>query len=182
MVPKPWEVKTSVYAKDDPLKFWPPADWKLAGYGSTIDGEVLYDFYRPHEPVYVPGYGPDDVPQQSLTRQEFKDECDVNVIMKQYEGAWPPPPATPPVFMDFSEVPDSLMGAFQFLDAANVEFMKLPASVRLQFNNSPFEFVDFASDPGNLDQMREWGLAPKPPEAPAASPAPPPTPPSGDGK
>ncbi|QCQ84712.1 internal scaffolding protein [Blackfly microvirus SF02] len=134
--------------------------------------EVTNDFYKSNgsDTAYF-----DDTP--SLTRQEFADECDINVLMARYEktGALPEAKGSP-VYMDFTEMPDTLMGTLSMLDAAQAEFMRLPAHIRKEFDNDPVMFVDFASDPNNIDQLREWGLA-KPKEAPDAEREPPPPPP-----
>ena len=53
---------------------------------------------------------------------------------------------------------------------ADQAFMELPADVRLRFNNDAGSFVDFASDPDNLDEMRELGLAINPAVATEPSP------------
>lgn len=118
----------------------------------------------------------------SLTRQEFADECDINSIMARYEGhviGGPGnlPPANP-VYFDFAAAPQTLLEFLTFMQDADRQFMTLPAAVRREFDNDPKLFVDFASDPENLDQMRTWGLAPKaPPEAPQAPTAVPAVPP-----
>lgn len=117
--------------------------------------------------------------EPSLTRQEFKDECDINSLMARYEGHVTGGPGNlmpaEPMYIDFANLPQDLMGYLAFMDDAQAAFMSLPAMVRREFDNSPHEFVAFASDPGNLDQMRTWGLAApaKPSAEPAASPAPP---------
>ncbi|QCQ84839.1 internal scaffolding protein [Blackfly microvirus SF02] len=120
----------------------------------------------------------------SLTRQEFADECDINSLMKRYEGHVTGGPGNmgplEPMYLDFVNLPQDLMGYLQFMDDAERSFMSLPAIVRKEFDNSAHEFVAYASDPGNLDQMRSWGLAPpaKPLEpvqekaSPASSPEP----------
>ena len=128
------------------------------------------DFYVPHDPVYAPGFGPGDPEPKSMTRQEFAEECDVNVLMAKYEktGVWPNVPGTEPVYLDVSAVPD-LMTAMQYLEDAERAFMTLPAKVRREFDNDPVKFVDFASSKDNLTQMRDWGLAP-PVELPDADP------------
>lgn len=125
----------------------------------------------------------------SLTRQEFAEECDINVLMARFDGALADPMRSVrlPVYYDFTEMPGSLMEAMQVMQTGQEAFMRLPATVRREFDNDPAAFVDFASDPANLDQMRTWGLAPpKPPEAapivgpvgqaPAAGGAPAPSP------
>lgn len=119
----------------------------------------------------------------SLTRQEFAEECDINVLMSKYDThvIGGPGNLSPmePMYADFTQVPDTLLGYMNFMDEAQRNFMSLPARVRREFDNNAHEFVAYASDPANLEQMRAWGLAPpaKPPEpAPVASPVPAPAP------
>lgn len=106
----------------------------------------------------------------SLTRQEFSEECDINVIMAQYEktGVISHVNQREPMYVDYTMIPDDLMGTMAQLKLGEEAFMSLPASVRKEFDNNALNFVEFASDPENLDQMREWGLAPpvKAPDAP----------------
>lgn len=112
----------------------------------------------------------------SLTRQEFAAECDINSIMSKYEGhlADPMKSVREPMYVDFTGMPNTLMEAMSVLHRGSDAFMSLPAAVRREFNNDPAEFLDFAYDPDNMDQLREWGLAkPKPPEvAPVIGPVP----------
>lgn len=108
----------------------------------------------------------------SMTRQEFADECDINNLMKQYEGHLANPMASlrEPVYVDFTAVPSTLMETMDILHAGTDAFMSLPASVRKEFDNNAVAFVDFASNPDNIDKLRELGLA-KPKPAPAPEPA-----------
>ena len=120
----------------------------------------------------------------SLTRQEFAEECDINTLMKRYDGhvIGGPGNMSPAnmMYADFTQVPGTLMEYHEFMQMAEAEFMRLPAVVRKEFENDPQQFVEFASDPENLPQMVTWGLAdPKkveqkapvePPGAPPASP------------
>lgn len=115
----------------------------------------------------------------SLTRQEFADECDINILMARYErtGAMPPLNQGVAQYIDLTTIPSDYQTALTMLADAETAFMSLPATVRREFNNDPREFVEFASDPENLPQMQTWGLAPptptpEPEPAPAASPAP----------
>lgn len=116
----------------------------------------------------------------SLTRQEFAEECDINSLMARYDahvigGPGNLVPAVP-MYFDFAAAPQTLLEFLTFMDGAQAQFMSLPANVRKEFDNDAKLFVDFASDPENLEQMRSWGLAPsaKAPEpaAGAVSPAP----------
>ena len=103
-----------------------------------------------------------------LTRQEFADECDLNVLMARYEktGLLPQHPNARPVYGDFADLP-TFQEAQHIIMAASDAFASLPARVRKEFDNDPAKFVEFASDPQNVDQMRSWGLA-KPLDAPSA--------------
>lgn len=112
----------------------------------------------------------------SLTRQEFAEECDINTIMARYNAhvIGGPGNLSPvePMYVDFAEMPQDLMGYLEFMQNAENAFMSLPAIVRKEFDNNAHEFVAFASDPASLGQMREWGLAPpaKVPEVPREQP------------
>lgn len=105
----------------------------------------------------------------SKTRQEFKDECDVNMIMDRYNktGEFPFKEAVPPVYYDFVGMPD-LQDALGHLRDADDAFMSLPANVRKEFDNDPVRFVEFATNADNVGKLREWGLAApeKVPDAP----------------
>lgn len=126
----------------------------------------------------------------SLTRQEFVEECDINTLMSKYDKHAGTGPGMlshqdPSMFYaDFTQLPDSLLEYHNYMDRAHSSFMTLPAAVRREFENDATMFVEFASDPENLSQMRTWGLAP--PEKVEAAPmkvevvspaAPPPGPP-----
>lgn len=113
----------------------------------------------------------------SLTRQEFAGECDINEIMKRNEPVTNFFDRREPVYMDLTDMPTDLQGTLNLVIEAEQAFMRLNANIRREFNNDAVQFVEFASDPGNLDQMREWGLAPPAPtpprsELPAAGPRP----------
>lgn len=135
----------------------------MISQGQNANGELIRDFYVEHAPVDL--VCADD----GLTRQEFKDECDINVLLAQYErtGVLPANDRLGQgQYLDLTDVPD-LQKAFQIIGQAEAAFMTLPASVRKEFDNDAMKFVAFAEDPGNIEKMRDWGLAPRPPEPPA---------------
>ncbi len=105
----------------------------------------------------------------SLTRQEFADECDINKLMAQYEKTGILPSSTnpgQPQYLDVSDIPD-LAEAHAILQEATAAFMRLPATVRRDFDNDALTFVKFAENPDNIEKLREWKLAPPlPVEAP----------------
>lgn len=100
-------------------------------------------------------------PAEGVTRQEFADDADVNVLMARFERTGQLPSNVgnnAPAYLDVSEVPD-LMTALSIVEDAKRAFMTLPARTRAEFENDPMAFVQFAQDPANLGRMREWGLA-----------------------
>lgn len=118
--------------------------------------EWKYGMFRPNRRSAT------DIPGVSVTRQEFQDECDVNILMARYDktGLFPTmaAPAAPRYF-DASEVPTDFRDVMDHMLAADAAFMTLPAKVRREFDNDPASFVEFAQNPDNLSKMREWGLA-----------------------
>lgn len=114
----------------------------------------------------------------SKTRQEFKDECDLSLLLKKF-GRTPEGRAAltnargfaeGAQFADVSAVPD-FRAARDAVNAANSNFMALPAIARRRFNNDPAEFLDFIQNPANRDEAISLGLA-----------KPRPVVPNGDGK
>lgn len=140
--------------------------------GSNSDGEVYEYWVRKDFMVETAITFPDD----GMTRQEFADECNINILLANYEqnGILPPLRPGEQQYFDTTGIPD-LAQAYDAIHAAEEAFMRLPASVRKELDNDPRRFVDYAEDPANLETMRKWGLAPpaEPVQAPA-EPAPPP--------
>ncbi|QCQ84945.1 internal scaffolding protein [Blackfly microvirus SF02] len=124
--------------------------------------------YWPHDRVLTP------VGTVSMTRQEFAEECDINVLMARYEKVGQLPQnlnGQVPQYLDLCDVPD-FQEAFELVADASRAFMSLPAGVRAEFGNNPAEFVTFAENPANIEQMRAWNLAPPAPVVPEPVTAP----------
>lgn len=115
----------------------------------------------------------------SRTKQSFKDECDVNAIMRRFEktGIIEHVNRFQGNYGDFTQVPENYHAAVNQVIAAQGMFMTLPARVRARFANDPGNFLAFMDDPANQEEMIALGLATRRPEA-----AEPPTvqPPEGD--
>lgn len=99
---------------------------------------------------------------EGMTQQHFRDECDVNKLMEQYSYSDLVLHATQfkGQYGDFTCIPDYQEACNQILKAEEM-FMTLPADIRVQFNNSPGEFLAFAGDEANKAKMQEMGLMPK---------------------
>lgn len=122
--------------------------------GLNSDGELIRDVFVEHVAVDL------ECPDDGVTRQEFRDECDINVLMASYErtGVMQHFNRMEPQYLDVSDVPD-LAKALSMVASAEAAFMTLPARVRAEFDNSAVKFVEFAEKPENVSKMREWGLA-----------------------
>lgn len=95
---------------------------------------------------------------ETMTKQSFKDECDINNILKKYQSTGlishvasqgryiNLPPA-----LDYHEATNLCLEAQKSFDG-------LPSSVRREFANDPGEFLSFVDDPKNVDRMEELGL------------------------
>lgn len=94
----------------------------------------------------------------SLTKQSFRDECDINNILRQFNVTGQlPAGSVQPQYGDFSGITD-YQSALNAVMAAQDSFLQLPAKLRARFDNDPALFVDFASDEANKDEMKALGL------------------------
>lgn len=86
-------------------------------------------------------------PEKSLTQQQFKDECDMNRIVKNaMKGIAPRYLARGvPQYGDFSEVPD-LREAYEVIEKAEEAFFALPAELRRELGNDPREIQNLTAD------------------------------------
>lgn len=138
----------------------------------TSKFRTQYDDYTDkHAAVFAAEIGEDE----GLVQQHMRDDCDVNVIMRRYQqtGELTHITAMAGEYGDYSEVLD-YQGGLEQIRLAEELFMELPSSVRDRFKNNPGEFIDFATNPENLSELRDMGLAPPVP-VPAAASAPSPT-------
>lgn len=109
--------------------------------------------YSPKERLITKIEGP------SMTKQEFKDECDINTIMAKYMQTG---------IIDFVNKHQA-----QYADVAAIDFQTaldqvnqaqnmfddLPSKIRERFQNNPGAFIDFMSNPDNGPEMVSLGLA-----------------------
>jgi phage internal scaffolding protein len=114
--------------------------------------------------------------EPTMTQQQFKDECDINVLAERFglTGVMPLNPNTPS-YGDFGEVFD-FQTAMNSIVATKANFMQLTASVRKRFSNDPQELLVFMENPANRQEAISLGLIPPPPvpphhPAPSAAPA-----------
>ena len=103
----------------------------------------------------------------SRTQQKFKEECDVNNILRNYvnTGVLNHVSDVAPQFGDFSQVPADYGEALALIQRSEEEFMKLPSDVRERFDNSPVGIIKFLQDENNREEAIKLGLVKQPVKA-----------------
>lgn len=102
----------------------------------------------------------------SMTEQHFKDECDINNIVAQYQQTGVMPSGDrQPLFGDFANFPQDLQASQAFFDEAAERFMQLSSDIRKRFGNDPVQLLSFLHDEKNREEAISLGLvnAPAPP-------------------
>lgn len=122
-----------------------------------VDGnEFQYDFKKRSDAAVNPTVG------ASLTVQSDAVDADINVIVRRFGiTGQMPQNLRLPEFGDFDGV-DNFLDAQAVIQAAEREFMSIPAEIRARFDNDPGVFFQVAAEPANIEYMRELGLAPRP--------------------
>lgn len=140
---------------------------------------TLPSIHTQFNPPADPGIGDFD---PSRTKQEFKEEADVNYILDQYEttGIGPPIANREPIFGDFSDPAlSNYQESLRVVAGAADLFERLPAKTRERFRNNPADLILFVQDKANAKEAVELGLIdfiPAKPQEPAPGPAPAPAP------
>lgn len=101
-----------------------------------------------------------DTGEESNVKQSFKDEVDVNKIVVRFQNTGVLPDATrgvAPLFLDVSEMP-SYQEALNHVRSVTEFFEALPAETREAFGNDPAFFMDFVSDPANVEEAAKYGV------------------------
>lgn len=95
----------------------------------------------------------------SLTKQSFRDQCDINIILKNYEntGMISHTNKSQGTYGDFTGISDYQSSLNAVITAQN-SFNELPAGLRKYFDNDPAKLIQFISDDKNYDQAYKLGL------------------------
>lgn len=97
---------------------------------------------------------------ESLTKQSFKDDCDINKIVKRYQktGVIEHVSRKRPRFGDAPAAGEDLLSAYLLVEEAEAMFSALPADIRRRFENDPAALLKFMDDPNNQAEAEELGL------------------------
>lgn len=142
-------------------------------------------WYQPHLEVNWTGEVLDlktgeFVKEASMTKQSFKEECDINNIIRQFSATGIVTHINEKAAQgDYVDLPDPLdyQESLNIVIAAQASFDGLPSSVRNRFGNDPTQFLAFLADPANQDEAIRLGLATD--NRPAPGPETPLKPPTG---
>lgn len=110
--------------------------------------------------------------ESPYTRQEYKDECDINTIMSRYQstGELPHLNQSHAQYLDVT-ASLSFQESMNFVAEAQSMFNELPSAIRDRFYNDPGQFLDFCSNDANRVELAQMGLLS--PEATSAALNPP---------
>jgi len=99
--------------------------------------------------------------EPSLAQQHYKDECDINNILRQFNitGLLPESPLSPR-YGDFTGIGD-YHTAMNRVIAVQDEFEALPAQIRARFDNDPAQLIEFLENSDNRPEAEELGLVEK---------------------
>lgn len=107
-------------------------------------------------------------PDDSVTQQQFAEECDINNIVRRFGLTGElPENYRAPVSGDFTGITD-YHTALTAVRQAEERFMEMPGELRYKFANDPNRLIGFLDDPNNRAEAIALGLVnPPPPPAPA---------------
>lgn len=121
-------------------------------------------------------YGPkvevlSDTVGKSMTKQNHKDECDVNQILAKFQrtGAMTHVRERSGEYMDVDPV--TYKEAMDIAAAAQTMFADLPSALRDYFGNDPEAFLEYTQNPQNADSVKSGFKEILDPEGPTISPA-----------
>jgi len=94
----------------------------------------------------------------SKTQQSFRQETNINEIIRRAIDTGEPPPFKPGgTYGDFSILTD-YQTALQMVEDADKAFQALPAKVRKRFDNDPAQLLNFLNDPANYQEGVDLGF------------------------
>lgn len=144
------------------------AEWGALGPKNYSRGVAARDAYADRCRHFTPCVG------ESMAKQSFKDECDINLILARYQrtGILEHTRNSVAQYLDVSGA--DFQEAQNLIAGARSMFYELPAGLRERFENDPAKLLSFLEDEKNRPEAITLGLLR--PEAGQATPLP--TPPA----
>lgn len=106
-------------------------------------------------------------PGSSLTKQAFKEDCDINKILAKVQrtGMLEHLASGEPFYGDVSELVD-YKEALNVIKRANDLFLEMSPEIRERFDNDPAKMISFLENKENLKEAIDLGMVIKQPEKP----------------
>ena len=117
-----------------------------------------YQFFTPY--INQKSVPPFETVGESMTQEQFAEECQINNIIRRHDrsGVIEHIARGNAIYGDFSNVTD-FSDALDQINQAKEEFLNIPSEIREKFQNDAGQFFKFASNPDNIEELRELGLA-----------------------
>lgn len=102
-----------------------------------------------------------DCGEQSVVQQQFKDETDINTIVRRFglEVSSTPVPSQG-LYIDVTGIHDYASAA-EAVARAEAAFMMFPAEVRARYGNDPGRLLEFVSR-ANVEELEALNVKPEP--------------------
>lgn len=92
---------------------------------------------------------------ESLTQQQFADDCDINLMLKRFtSGGMAFPPPVQGLYLDSSEF-KHVSETHEIRENLNLEFSALPADIRLKFDNNHLKYGEYLVQQSELSSIEE---------------------------
>lgn len=101
--------------------------------------------------------------EPSRTKQAFKDECDINAILRRAKatGVVDHVSQLQPVYADVSTFSD-LADCYAKVEMAENSFMALPSELRAELGHDARNLVPYINNPANREKCISYGIFKKP--------------------
>lgn len=120
-------------------------------------------FYRPHEHKGFDNVDPTTGEvMSSMTRQSEMEACDLHNILRQFsQQGFDQLVRENAARGQYADLPDDIdyQNSLNLVMAAQASFATLPSQVRERFHNDPAKFLEFTSNPANVEELIRLGIA-----------------------
>lgn len=113
------------------------------------------DFFTRYTPPPSPSI---EFEHASMTDRSFKDECDINTIVRRAVTQGLPQPDKEAVYADLANMPKDLQESYEYMQKAEDQFMTLPSELRYEFGNDPLALISAIHNGTHRELFVQHGL------------------------
>lgn len=128
------------------------------------DNKIITTYFRPNGKLLRRSVETTN-PEESLTQQQFKDECDINNIMAQALKGQQITHLnrSKGTYNEMTQYNFNYHEALTVVTRAEQAFEDLPSDLRERFSNDPKQLISFLEDDKNREEAEKLGLIDKAP-------------------